>query len=145
MGNILNFIANILLFISILIIIYGVFRAIFCFIKSEIKNGIIDFKGLRKVRVNLASYLLLGLDVLIATEILKTILEPGYRQLATLLTIVVIRTILSLLLHLDIKDDCSAQALSIAVPEQQHLPKPSVDEFKIDEPKADGSKLEKQS
>lgn len=149
MGNILNFIADILLVISILIIAYGAFRTIFCFIKSEIKNGAADFKGLRKVRTKLGSYLLLGLDILIAAEILKTILEPDYRQLATLLTIVIIRTILSLLLNRDIKEFSSPEPLQVAPSEQPPQPKPvtespKTDETKPDEAKTGGPKLEKQ-
>lgn len=145
MGSILNFIADILLVISILIIAYGAFRAIFCFIKSEIKNGASDFDGLREVRTKLSAYLLLGLDLLIAAEVLKTILEPDYRQLATLLTIVVIRTVLSLVLNRDIKEFSSLEPLQVEQPRQPNpvIGSPKAGEIESDEAKSDGLKLEK--
>lgn len=145
MGNILNFIANILLVISILIIAYGAFIAIFCFIKSEIKNGAADFNGLRKARTKLGSYLLLGLDILIAADVLKTILEPDYRQLASLLTVVIIRTVLALLINRDIKAFSAPESPVIMQPEphQPQQPKPPTDQTETDSAKTSGPKLEK--
>jgi len=48
--------------------------------------------------------LLLGLEFLIASDILKTVLEPTLNELAILGGIVVLRTILSVFLNREIKD-----------------------------------------
>ena len=50
------------------------------------------------------SYGLLGLEFLIASDILKTVLEPTLNELAILGGIVVLRTILSVFLNREIKD-----------------------------------------
>ena len=51
-----------------------------------------------------ASYLLLGLEFLIASDILKTVLEPTLNELAILGGIVVLRTVLSVFLNKEIKE-----------------------------------------
>lgn len=48
--------------------------------------------------------MLLGLEFLIASDILKTVLEPTLNELAILGGIVVLRTILSVFLNREIKD-----------------------------------------
>ena len=50
------------------------------------------------------AYLLLGLELLIASDILKTVLEPSLDELAILGGIVVLRTILSVFLNKEIKE-----------------------------------------
>ena len=50
------------------------------------------------------TYLLLGLEFLIASDILKTVLEPTLNELAILGGIVVLRTVLSVFLNKEIKE-----------------------------------------
>lgn len=50
------------------------------------------------------TYLLLGLEFLIASDILKTVLEPTMNELIILGGIVVVRTILSVFLNKEIKE-----------------------------------------
>ncbi len=56
------------------------------------------------LRATFGTYLLLGLEFLIASDILKTVLEPTLNELAILGGIVVLRTILSVFLNREIKD-----------------------------------------
>ena len=57
-----------------------------------------------KLRATFGTYLLLGLEFLIASDILKTVLEPTLNELALLGGIVVLRTILSVFLNKEIKE-----------------------------------------
>lgn len=56
------------------------------------------------MRATFGTYLLLGLEFLIASDILKTVLEPGLNELAILGGIVMLRTILSIFLNRKIRE-----------------------------------------
>ena len=60
--------------------------------------------NIRKLRAVFGTYLLLGLEFLIASDILKTVLEPTLNELAILGGIVVLRTVLSVFLNKEIKE-----------------------------------------
>ena len=60
--------------------------------------------NIRKLRAVFGTYLLLGLEFLIASDILKTVLEPTMNELIILGGIVVVRTILSVFLNKEIKE-----------------------------------------
>lgn len=64
----------------------------------------IIYTGIRKIRAHFGSYLLLGLELLIAADILKTVVEPSYQELITLAGIVVLRTILAVFLNRELKE-----------------------------------------
>lgn len=90
--------------ISIIVVTYATLIAAFAFIKTEVlrlkkKHNI---QQLRVLRADLGTYLLLALELLIASDILKTIIEPGLHELAILAGVVVLRTILSFFLNKEI-------------------------------------------
>ena len=91
--------------ISIAVVIYGALIAVVQFIKGEV----IHFSGKEKLRTimvirsDLGVYLLLGLELLIAADIIKTILNPALIELLTLGGIVLLRTILSVFLEREMK------------------------------------------
>ena len=62
------------------------------------------FQNISKLRAVFGTYLLLGLEFLIASDILKTVLEPTLNELAILGGIVVLRTVLSVFLNKEIKE-----------------------------------------
>jgi len=74
----LNLLATIISVISLLIVTYGAFIAIISFIINELKRvtGAYTPTNIRKLRAVFGTYLLLGLEFLIASDILKTVLEP---------------------------------------------------------------------
>lgn len=76
------------------------------FLKNEIRRftGGYSITNIRKLRATFGTYLLLGLEFLIASDILKTVLEPTLNELALLGGIVVLRTILSVFLNKEIKE-----------------------------------------
>ena len=67
-------------------------------------TGGYSITNIRKLRATFGTYLLLGLEFLIASDILKTVLEPTLNELALLGGIVVLRTILSVFLNKEIKE-----------------------------------------
>lgn len=92
--------------ISVSVVIYGALIAFVRIIRAELFRfkGQYDILRLRVIRADLGTYLLLGLELLIAADILKTILESGFQELLILAGIVVLRTILSYFLNKEIEE-----------------------------------------
>lgn len=90
----------------IIIVIYGAIIAFCAFIRNESRRftGKYSFTATRELRADLGTYLLLGLEFLIASDILKTVLEPSLNELAILGGVVILRTILSIFLNKEIKE-----------------------------------------
>ncbi len=104
--KILEDIAIAISIISITVVVYGTLIATFSFIKNEMLRfkGKYKIQRLRVLRADLGTYLLLGLEILIAADILKTILEPGTTELIVLGGIVLLRTVLSFFLNKEIQE-----------------------------------------
>nr|WP_261374768.1 DUF1622 domain-containing protein [Yersinia aldovae] len=86
--------------ISVLVLLFGVVKCIFSFVKNEFSSR---KSRLQDIRVELGGYILLSLEILIPADILKTIIEPTYEDLIILGSIVLIRTVLSISLAKEIK------------------------------------------
>ena len=97
----LDLLAVVISVTSLLIVTYGALIGIISFLKNEIRRftGGYSITNIRKLRATFGTYLLLGLEFLIASDILKTVLEPTLNELALLGGIVVLRTILSVFLN----------------------------------------------
>lgn len=93
--TILNLLATIISVISLLIVTYGALIAFIAFTINELKRftGKYTSINIRRLRATFGTYLLLGLEFLIASDILKTVLEPTLNELAILGGIVVLRTV----------------------------------------------------
>ncbi len=102
----LDLLATLISIISLLIVVYGALIAVIAFLKNEAGRVIGKYSTLniRKLRAGLGTYLLLGLEFLIASDILKTVLEPSLDELAILGGVVVLRTVLSVFLNKEIKE-----------------------------------------
>ena len=68
----------------------------FDFVVLKIKNKSVSNTDIRSIRCYLGTYLLLGLEIMIVADIIKTVLNQTREELIFLGGIVVIRTILSL-------------------------------------------------
>lgn len=101
----LEIISTIISVISVSVVIYGTIIAFVSFLVNEGKRftGNYTVHKLRVLRADLGTYLLLGLELLIASDILKTIVEPGLEELMILGGIVLLRTILSYFLDREIR------------------------------------------
>ncbi|CCY47935.1 uncharacterized protein BN523_01275 [Bacteroides sp. CAG:189] len=104
--TIFNLLATIISVISLLIVTYGALIAFIAFTINELKRftGKYTSINIRRLRATFGTYLLLGLEFLIASDILKTVLEPTLNELAILGGIVVLRTVLSVFLNKEIKE-----------------------------------------
>ena len=102
----LNTLATIISVISLLIVTYGVLVCFIAFLRNEIKrfNGTYTVNNIRQLRADFGTYLLLGLEFLIASDILKTVVDPTLDELAILGGVVVVRTALSVFLNKEIKE-----------------------------------------
>ena len=90
--------------VAVAIIIWGVLLMLFRLIileVSRIKKRSIYYER-ESLRHQLGSYLLLGLEFLIAADIIRTITHPTLIDIAVLASIVVIRTLISFFLDREI-------------------------------------------
>ena len=105
--NILEYISLAVGIIAIAIIIWGVILGFLEILKNELHRfRLKDTKiiTLHHIRHTVGSYLLLGLEFLIAADIIRTIAKPTLEELALLGGIVVIRTIISYFLGRELGD-----------------------------------------
>ncbi len=99
---ILDWISLIIGILGIFVIIWGVISIFAKFLmKESSRNNKVCIKN-ELLRHTLGSYLLLGLEILIAADIIKTIKNPELKEIAILASIVVIRTVISHFLDLEI-------------------------------------------
>ncbi|MDR2832689.1 MAG: DUF1622 domain-containing protein [Streptococcaceae bacterium] len=100
----INIIVLILNAVSILILIFGVVKAIFSFVKNEAmhenKNGL----RINEIKNYLGSYILLSLEILIAADIIESIMNPTVQDILILAAVVLIRTVISYFLEKEIKE-----------------------------------------
>lgn len=100
----LNTIAVVIAVIGSVIIIWGVAVTLFLFLKTELSKIATKQELLYKkqIRYNLIAYLLLGLDFMLAADIIHTIHNPALKELYVLAMIVAIRSVISYFLHREI-------------------------------------------
>src|SRR5215813_12364589 len=93
--------------LGVLVIVFGVAGGVARLLRSEVqsargRNVEEDRKRLRHV---LGYYLLLGLEFLIAADIIDTLIKPSTQDLVILGAIVAIRTVISYSLNGELKAD----------------------------------------
>jgi uncharacterized membrane protein len=103
--KILEDISLIIGIISIAIMAYGALLALINLIRTEISRffGKFNIDRIGNIRRNFGNYLLLGLEFLIAADIIRTIMIPTLEELGILGGIVIVRTILSYFLNKEIE------------------------------------------
>lgn len=91
---------------SFAIMIYGAVLAVILFVKNEFNRitGKFKLSELNSIRLDFGYYILLGLEFLIAADIIETILKPTNEELLQLGGIVVIRILLSYFLTREINE-----------------------------------------
>jgi uncharacterized membrane protein len=105
MNNILLTLSHLISYASIGIICYGAAMGLVKFVLNEFKRFGSSFSLAETVQIKLefGYYLLLGLEFLIASDIIDTILNPSFEDLGILAGTVVIRTGLSFFLNKEIE------------------------------------------
>ncbi|GGZ87570.1 membrane protein [Ignatzschineria indica] len=90
---------------SILVLLIGVIKAAFGFIRNECsrEDRFAIAQKNNGIKVYLGSYILLSLEILIASDIIETIMNPSIDDMLILGGIVVIRTAISYFLGKEIE------------------------------------------
>jgi len=111
MTEILNEISFVISVISLCIIAYGSIIGVILFLKNEFGriNNKYNLEYISIIRLRIGYYLLLGLEFLIASDIIRTILEPSFQDLAILGGIVVVRTVLTIFLNKEVEEGKKAE------------------------------------
>jgi uncharacterized membrane protein len=91
--------------IGAVVVIWGIILVLWSLFRSECARcrGEDVTKYRELIRHQLSYYLLLGLEILIAADVLQTILKPTLQELASLGGIVVIRTLVSFTLNWELE------------------------------------------
>jgi uncharacterized membrane protein len=93
--------------LGVLVIVLGVAGGLVRFIRSELlflRGGNVD-DDRKRLRQVLGYYLLLGLEFLIAADIIDTLMKPSVQDLIVLGAIVLIRTIISYSLNAELRSE----------------------------------------
>lgn len=96
--------------VGVVVIVWGVVVAAIATVRIEFAN--LRHQNLPKARVQLrqqlGSSLLLGLEFLIAADVIRTVLQPTLEEVAILGGIVAIRTVISYFLHKEMAAETAA-------------------------------------
>lgn len=90
--------------VAILFILWGFVKAMYDFFALRINNKTLSSHDIKAIRCFLGAYLLLGLEIMIVADIIKTVLHQTSEELIFLGGIVIIRTILSYFLNKEIEE-----------------------------------------
>ncbi len=92
--------------IGVLIIVWGVLKGLkgFLYMEFNLNKNSDDVADIVVLRRDLGSYLLLGLEFLIAADIIYTIVEPSMDEVLILAGIVAIRTVLTYSLDKEVSE-----------------------------------------
>ena len=93
--------------LGVLVIVFGVASGLVRFVRSEFLavRGANVHEDRKRLRHLLGYYLLLGLEFLIAADIIDTLMKPTLQDLLVLGAIIVIRTVISFSLNAELKSD----------------------------------------
>lgn len=92
--------------IAIIILIFGVCLTTFYFIKASLKSGDLNLlsKNNKTLRNQIASYILLAFEILIASDIIRSIIKPDLQDILVLGALVIIRTLISYFLDKEVTE-----------------------------------------
>jgi len=93
--------------LGVLVIVLGVAIGLFRFLRAEVRAACgrdIETER-RRLRHGLGYYLLLGLEFMIASDIIDTLMKPSVQDLIVLGAIVLIRTVISFSLNAELKSE----------------------------------------
>jgi uncharacterized membrane protein len=93
--------------LGVLVIVLGVLCGLVRFIRPEIASlrGFVVDNERKQLRHLLGYYLLLGLEFLIAADIIDTLMKPNPKEMIVLGAIVAIRTVISYSLNGELRTD----------------------------------------
>jgi uncharacterized membrane protein len=98
--------------LGVLVIVFGVLCGLVRFVRAELaaaRGQTVDEER-KQLRHVLGYYLLLGLEFLIAADIIDTLMKPSTQDLVVLGAIVAIRTVISFSLNSELSHEKSQKA-----------------------------------
>ena len=105
--NYLHYVSVSIGVLGVLVIVFGILTGLIRLVRAEVKaarGGSMD-EDRRRLRHVLGYYLLLGLEFLIAADIIDTLMKPNVQDLIVLGAIVLIRTVISYSLNAELKSE----------------------------------------
>ena len=98
--------------LGVLVIVFGVACGLVRFVRGELRaaSGADVEDDRKRLRHVLGYYLLLGLEFLIAADIIDTLMKPSVQDLIVLGAIVLIRTVISYSLNAELKSEHQTKA-----------------------------------
>lgn len=107
------FIQHLVSFLGVLIIISGILLAIGQYLYLFLKGRVLaQGENLNDIRLNLGRVLILGLEFIVAADLIGTTTAPDYYSVGILAIIVIIRTILSFTLNRELaslSNECNSK------------------------------------
>lgn len=93
--------------LGVLVIVFGVACGLWRFVASEYRSarGANVDEDRKRLRHLLGYYLLLGLEFLIAADIIDTLMKPSIQDLIVLGAVLVIRTVISYSLNAELRSE----------------------------------------
>ena len=101
--------------LGVLVIVFGVLSGLVRFVRAEVcaARGLAADEARKQLRHVLGYYLLLGLEFLIAADIIDTLMKPKPQEMIVLGAIVAIRTVISFSLNGELKADRAKESRTI--------------------------------
>jgi uncharacterized membrane protein len=101
--------------LGVLVIVFGVLTGLVRFVRAEFSavRGLAVDEARKQLRHVLGYYLLLGLEFLIAADIIDTLMKPKPEEMIVLGAIVAIRTVINFSLNGELKADRSKESQTI--------------------------------
>ncbi len=90
----LEYIVKVVELVGVAILLFGFAESLILFVRARFRarENLAFFGEMTKVRCRLGTYLLLGLEFMIASDIIMTIISPSQEELILVATLVAIRS-----------------------------------------------------
>jgi len=114
LSGVLEYVIPALAACGVAVMVWGVATALVRFVKLELcllSGKTCDWRK-EDIRQHLGYHLLLGLEFLIAVDVIESVQEPTWEQLGILGGIVLVRTIISVSLHWELNADEESKRIS---------------------------------
>lgn len=114
LDQILSFISLVMSCIGVGVIVLGAFAAVVGFLFGIFRRSIISSdQKVNLMRMSLGRSIVLGLEFIVAADVVKTVITPDYYALGILASLTVIRTILSYFINQEIQSLSSTERAQI--------------------------------
>ncbi|MEM9685638.1 MAG: DUF1622 domain-containing protein [Bacteroidota bacterium] len=101
----LQWIGELIDIIGVVILLFGFIKMLFKYLRTEIKNLLnTPIKSLQRIRSEIGIYILLALDFLIASDIIRTVMDVDREQLIELSVLIALRIAIGYFLGKEVEE-----------------------------------------